>query len=269
METITRHLKFYNCSMCDTVSTERSRLTAHITRNKTCAGATVEESLADVMFQKRSTTTSPSPEKDTTLKLEKKVLDRVASGLVDLESIDTSGIDERTDYLFENRELLHTIFNVLDKKPVRTHPVIHMASKMFEHLWGCQAPPRFQSVFMYKRVIHVINSIEDPDDPMTVDILQYKTKEEVDAMIVNVWMAQRDMAEMVCARYPHERFGEAAQMYFNLTGGGNARLTVIDVLERNPTYHKYRKTYPEVVKLANAFRKEFRELVKKVNLRSN
>lgn len=252
--------------MCDTVSTERPKLTMHVTRIKKCAGATVEELSIDVPFPVSG---SPPPEKDTTLKLEKKVLDRVASGLVDLESIDTSGIDERTDYLFENRELLHTIFNVLDKKPVRTHPVIHMASKMFEHLWGCKAPERFQSVFMYKRVIHVINSIEDPEDPMTVDILQYKTKEEVDEMIINAWLAQRDLAEMVSNRYPHERFGEAAHMYFNLTGGGNSRLTVIDVLERNPTYHKYRKTYPEIVKLANAFRKEFRDLVKKVNLRSN
>lgn len=269
METVIRQLTFYSCSTCDTVSTERSRLTAHVNRIKKCVGAIVEELSIDVPFPVSSVSLSPPPEKDTTLKLEKKVLGRVPSGLVDLESIDTTGVDERTDYLFENLELLHKIFNVLDGKPARTHPVIHMASKMFDHLWGCKAPERFQSVFMYKRAIHVINSIEDPEDPLTVDILQYKTKEEVDEMIINTWLAQRDMAEMVSNRYPHERFGEAAHMYFNLTGGGNSRLTVIDVLERNPTYHKYRKKYPETVRLANAFRKEFRGLVKKVNLRSN
>lgn len=263
METITRQIKFYKCPLCDAISTEKSRMNVHVIRIKKCAQASVEEILVDVQFP---TTHTPPPEReDKNFRLEKKVIDRVASGLVDLESIDTTGIDERTDYLFENHQLIRKIFDVLDGKPVRMHPAIHMAVKMYEQLWGAEAPKRFQSVFMYKRIMHVINAIEDPDDILTVDILQYKTKEEIDELIVNVWQAQRDLAEMVCHRYPQERFGEAAKMYHNLTGGGNALLTVIDVLERNQTYQKYRKKYPEVVRLANTFRVHFRRMVKKVH----
>jgi hypothetical protein len=255
--------RFFQCSDCNLVSTEKLRLTRHLA-SKGCAGATCQEFVLDIQIPAGDNIAHRRRE-EKRLWLERRVIDRLPSGLSDLESIDTIGIDERTEYLCDHPEIAHKVFDVMDKKPPRMHPAIHVALKMFDYLWGKRAPLRFQSVFTYKRMLRDINAIADPEDPMTVDILTYKTKDQIDEFIINVWEGQREIAEAVSNRHPEEPCGQAARVYHNLTGG-NALLSVADVLEKNRAYERYRKRYSEIVRLANNFRREFRLLAKSLRV---
>jgi hypothetical protein len=154
--------------------------------------------------------------------------------------------EQRNDYLLGTEGLL--------EKCITTGTIESRLGRIFSHLYGYEAPEKFQSIIMYDKKVY------------TVDDVNY---ESGDTFIAEYSSIHAYLSESNCfeefldsvsefCRNAVRRGGMGLENHLNhvynfINKGGNGELLLVDVCLRSDAYEKYRRKYPDVVRNARKF----------------
>jgi hypothetical protein len=152
---------------------------------------------------------------------------------------------KRNDYLLGTEGLL--------EKCITTGTIESRLGRIFSHLYGSEAPEKFQSIIMYDRKVYVVDEINESGQ---TSIAEYSS--------IHAYLSEStfykeflDSVSEFC-RNAIRRGGMGLEFHLNhvydfINKGGNGELLLVDVCLRSDAYEKYRRKYPDIVRNAKKF----------------
>lgn len=253
----------YKCSGCRYFSTKRCDMRTHFKSSK-CTNQVVDEYRTHFIARCVPRPANPLAHVDVAM------ASRIPSGL---SVLNTRGIEERTKHMMSSPEVLHECFLGMS--------CVDISLKIFTHLWGSQAPRRFQTVFTYDSAMYDLGTVEDPSDPATValTVIEPMRPIEYDAIdqprpmatikfndfIINLYKALENLAFVVSERCRDDRIAYNAKEYREELCGTSA-MTTLDVLTCNARYFSGRKNDYDCDRFAKSLQREVKSEIQKTRL---
>ena len=261
MPVVEKYYKIYECSRCGLWNSSKHYVEIHLKRETQCKDTAhiVESILVKKMLAKTMLDKKEILDETRKTQLEIRLGTVLPAGLCDLEDEDTRGIDDRTDYVCANPQVLE--FCLGQSPKCHATRAIDISLKLLSHLWGAKAPEEFRAIYYRSNAVHVLRHVDCETDPPHADVASYRSGDEIQELITNIYLVLGELAIAISRRCKGV-YADKALAYAQLLRG-TGTMTTLDVLDRTETYTLCRKQEPGRVKFANNFKSAVRAFLLK------